>query len=110
MRPNAPFNRLNCYPRTQIYVDPVIRICLQSREFKSRDCFAFGNTQLNLLIGRCREIGCQRDKSVRRAMWWIIVTSFDRATNAGERRFSRVSNQFPLMIWMLTEYMRMPKV
>ena len=33
--PNAPFNRLNLYPCTEVYVDPVTGIRIQAREFKS---------------------------------------------------------------------------
>jgi hypothetical protein len=52
--PNAPFDRLNCYRRTQVGVDPLAGICLSARKFKRQDFVCFDDTQFKVLVERRR--------------------------------------------------------
>jgi hypothetical protein len=52
--PSAPFHRLDVYRRAEIAVDPVARIGLPAREFKSRDRRSFADAQLDAAIARRR--------------------------------------------------------
>jgi hypothetical protein len=52
--PNAPFYRVNCYPRAEVYIDPIAGIGLLTWEFESCNRPFFRDTQLNLLIARHR--------------------------------------------------------
>jgi hypothetical protein len=52
--PSAPFYRLNVYRRAEVAIDPVARIGLLAREFKSRDCGSFADTKLDASIARRR--------------------------------------------------------
>ena len=52
--PSAPFDRLSLDRRAEVAVDPVARIGLPAREFKSRDCRSFADAKLDAAIARRR--------------------------------------------------------
>jgi hypothetical protein len=52
--PGAPFDRLNVDRRAEVAVDPVARIGLSAREFKSRNRRSFANAKLDAAIARRR--------------------------------------------------------
>src|ERR1700676_5730955 len=52
--PSAPFDRLDIYRRAEVAIDPVARIGLPAREFKSRDRPSFADAKLDAAIARRR--------------------------------------------------------
>jgi len=54
MLPNAPFNRLNLYPRAQVRVHPLTCIQQPARELERYDFPFVNNAQLDILIARRR--------------------------------------------------------
>src|SRR6202023_1172451 len=51
---SAPFDRWDVYRRAEVAVDPVARIGLPARKFKSRNRRSFANTKLDAAIARRR--------------------------------------------------------
>ena len=62
MLPNASFYWLKVYPRADVHVHPLTRICKPAWELKCYDFTIVDNPQLNILITSTVEIGCQSDK------------------------------------------------
>src|SRR6202035_2647931 len=58
--PSAPLDRLNVDRRAEVAVDPVARIGLPAREFKSRNRRPFANPKLEAAIARRRRNGMPR--------------------------------------------------